>query len=257
MATVEWARLRADELRALASQEAIVVVPVAAIEQHGPHLPVETDTVLTAEVTRRAAEKAAPACKVVVTPVVWSGISEHHMALGGTLSLDFDSFRAVVAGVCRAVHRHGFRRILIVNGHGGNDNAIRVIADQLGPELGIPVAACTYWKLAIEHYPAILDEQPGVQHACEAETSMMLALVGDRVAMDRIKEPSGRKGSDSAELVGPLVHMWRSFKGRSHDGVIGAAAAATAEKGERLLEASAEALAKVLTNEGFWSLSVR
>ena len=114
MAEVEWRRLRADQLREQARQDAIVVLPVAALEQHGPHLPVEVDSLLGEVVALRTARKAtAMGTPTLVLPVLWTGLSEHHMSFGGTVTLDFAAFSALVEGVVRSVLRHGFRRIVL------------------------------------------------------------------------------------------------------------------------------------------------
>jgi creatinine amidohydrolase len=248
--TVEWAELKAAELRARAAEGAIVVVPVAAIEQHGPHLPVLTDSLLCSTVARRGAERAvaAQARPVLVTPTVWSGMSEHHMPFGGTLSLDFPTFSALIGGVCRSLQRHGCGRILLLNGHGGNEAALRVIVEQLSPAFEGVVACVNYWHLAAPQFAQILERQPGVQHACEAETSMVLALRPELVDPTRFAEASFAEGQGP----GGAAYRWRSFAARTASGVIGDPTAASAEKGERLLEAAAAALAELLQNEGFW-----
>jgi creatinine amidohydrolase len=103
---VEWRKLRADQLREKARQDAIVILPVASLEQHGPHLPVEVDSMLGETVAARTAEKAqALGQSVVVLPVLWTGLSEHHMSFGGTVTLDNATFAAVVKGVVRSVLR--------------------------------------------------------------------------------------------------------------------------------------------------------
>jgi creatinine amidohydrolase len=248
--TVGWAELKAAELRARAAEGAIVVVPVAAIEQHGPHLPVFTDSLLCSTVARRGAELAvaANASPVLVTPTVWSGLSEHHMPFGGTLSLDFATFSALIGGVCRALQRHGFGRILLLNGHGGNEAALRVIVDQLSPAFEGVVACANYWHLAALEFAEILERQPGVQHACEAETSMVLALRPELVDPTRFAEASFAEGKGP----GGAAYRWRSFAARTASGVIGDPTAASAEKGERLLGAAAAALADLLRNQAFW-----
>ena len=248
--TVEWAELKAADLRAQAAQGAIAVVPVAAIEQHGPHLPVITDSLLCATVARRGAERAVAAQDrpVLVTPTVWSGLSEHHMPFGGTLSLDFPAFSALVGGVCRALQRHGCGRILLLNGHGGNEAALRVIVDQLSPTFEGVVACVNYWHLAALEFAQILERQAGVQHACEAETSMVLALRPELVDSSRFAEASFAEGKSP----GGAAYRWRSFAARTASGVIGDPTAASAEKGERLLDAAAAALADLLQNEAFW-----
>src|ERR671919_1543432 len=137
---LEWARLKASELRALAERDAIVVVPVAAIEQHGPHLPVMVDSLLCAEVALRTARRVAARRPVVVAPTVWSGLSEHHMPFGGTITLDYPTFHALLRCVCRSLERHGFGRILLLNGHGGNEAALRVVVEQLSAESELVLA---------------------------------------------------------------------------------------------------------------------
>ena len=145
MAEIEWRKLRADQLRERAARDAIVIVPIASLEQHGPHLPVEVDTLLGETIAARAAEKiAARAQGVVVLPVLWTGLSEHHMSFGGTITLDNAAFAAVVEGVVRSVQRHGFRRIVLLNAHGGNENALRTITDDLTPKLRLPIVQFTY-----------------------------------------------------------------------------------------------------------------
>jgi creatinine amidohydrolase len=248
--TVEWAEFKAAELRARAADGAIVVVPVAAIEQHGPHLPVITDSLLCSTVARRGAERAVAAkgAPVLVTPTVWSGLSEHHMPFGGTLSLDFPTFSALIGGLCRALQRHGFGRVLLLNGHGGNEAGLRVIVDQLSPAFEGLVACASYWHLAALQFAEILERQPGVQHACEAETSMVLALRPELVDRTRFAEASFAEGKSP----GGAAYRWRSFAARTASGVIGDPTVASAEKGERLLEAAAAALADLLQNEAFW-----
>src|SRR3954452_24742605 len=98
---IGWLRLKAAELRDLATRDAIVIVPVASVEQHGPHLPVQVDTLLAGEIGRRAARALADRVPVVVAPTVWSGLAEHHMSFGGTITLDLATFHALLRCVCR------------------------------------------------------------------------------------------------------------------------------------------------------------
>jgi creatinine amidohydrolase len=255
MAEVEWRKLRADQLREQAQRDAIVILPVAALEQHGPHLPVEVDTLLGETVALRTARKAvATGTPVVVLPVLWTGLSEHHMSFGGTVTLDFPAFSALVEGVVRSVLRHGFRRIVLLNAHGGNENALRTITDDLTPKLGVPIVQFTYWYAAAVPIAKILETQGGLQHACEAETSMMMAVRPDLVATDRIPLAKSNTTPDVSDVAGGGVYRWRTIGSRSGSGVIGNPEAASAEKGERLFEAIADALAKKLCNAELWQL---
>ena len=165
MIEVEWSRLKAHELRDLANRKAVVILPVAAIEQHGPHLPVMTDTRIGGEVAARAARTAFDKRPTIVAPVVWSGLSEHHMPYGGTLTLDLDTFLGVLRCLIRSVTRHGFTDVLISNSHGGNIRASEVAADQLAQETGATIVSTTYASEAKTAIGSILDDQPGVMHA--------------------------------------------------------------------------------------------
>jgi creatinine amidohydrolase len=254
MVEIEWRRLRADQLRERAKEDAIVVVPVAAIEQHGPHLPVEVDSLLGETVALRTARLVAEKEPIVVLPCLWTGISEHHMSFGGTITLDFPTFSAVVTGICQSVVRHGFRRIVLLNGHGGNDNALRVLADELTPKLGVPIAQMTYWYAAAKPIAAILERQTALLHACEAETSMTMALRPELVAEDRIRMAEVNLTPDPKDVVGPGIYRWQSLVARSSAGVIGFPSAASKEKGDRLIAAIAEDLAAKLVNKDFWAL---
>jgi len=247
----EWRKLRADQLRDMAKQDAIVILPVASLEQHGPHLPVEVDSMLGETVAARTAAKvAAKGQAVVVLPVLWTGLSEHHMSFGGTITLDNAAFAAVVEGVVRSILRHGFKKIVLLNAHGGNENALRAITDDLTPKLGVPIVQFTYWYAAAVPIAKILETQGGLSHACEAETSMMMAVRPDLVAEDRIPLAKSNTTGD----ISSGVYRWRSIGSRSASGVIGNPEAATREKGERLFDAISTAVADKLCDKDLWDL---
>ena len=248
MVEVEWARLKAHEVREMATRNAVAIVPVAALEQHGPHLPVMVDTRLAGEVGRRTALRAAGAgLPALVLPVIWHGLSEHHMPFGGTVTLDSRSFFLAIRGVVHSVARHGFGRILILNGHGGNIVAAQVAAQDLSLELELPVVAATYWLEAASRFAEILDVQDNVMHAGEAETSMMMVLEPDLV--DRSDLEAARGPMDAQFLrAGRGSYRWRALHHVTHNGVIGDPSAATAGKGERLLAAAAESLFELISD---------
>jgi len=247
----EWRRLRADELRERAGADAMVILPVASLEQHGPHLPVEVDTLLGETIAHRAAAAiAARGEQALVLPAIWTGLSEHHMSFGGTVTLDEPTFAALIEGVVRSVLRHGFRRIVLLNAHGGNENALRTITDALTPKLGVPIVQLTYWYAAAAAIAGILERQTALAHACEAETSMMLAIRPELVARERIPLARANRSPEPA----PGVYRWRTIAARSASGVIGEPEAATAAKGERLLAAIAEAVAAKLCDPELWQL---
>jgi creatinine amidohydrolase len=258
MRTIEWARLRANELRRCADEDAIVVIPIGATEQHGPHLPVMVDYRLAHEVAIRAARLAVDHEPIVVTPVIPFGMSEHHISLGGTLTFDFATMQAVVRCVCESAIRQGFRRLFILNGHGGNIAALETIVTELTVVHRLPIACSTYWQIASEEISALLDRQAGVLHACEAETSMVMAIEGPDVDEDVLPQCQGEliPGASAISGVNPGVYRWRQLGTRSLNGVIGDASTANANKGERLLNAIADRVAQTLRSPELWSAPI-
>jgi len=249
---IYWEQLRSPQLKSLADANAIVVVPVGSIEQHGPHLPVKVDALLATEVARRAALKIQTHQPILVTPTVWCGLAEHHMDFCGTLTLDFETFHALLRNLCRSIRHHGFRRIFLLNGHGGNIAALNVICSELVRELeGLRVVSGTYWTLpeVAEKFAEILEVQQNVRHAGEAETSMMLALESELVDQSILNQADG---TPEIPFYGSGVSRWVSFKEVSANGVIGSPSVATAAKGELLLEVASEGIAGVLQDPELW-----
>lgn len=245
-----WERLTAPELRALAERDALVLLPVASLEQHGPHLPVWTDSLIGHATCLRAAEIAAQDLPAVVLPPLWLGLSEHHFPFGGTISLDYAAFHAVLRCVTRSILADGFRRLFLVNSHGGNIDPLAVSARELAHEFAIPVATTSPPRLAAAAIAGILDTQPGMQHACEAETSLWLALDPAQVRRDRIADtisPGGFSTGDAA-----VTRFWSFAERAPVTGVRGDPRAATAEKGHRILAAMAEALARAMRDPATW-----
>ncbi len=248
---VEWQRLTAEELSARAAAGgAVALIPVASLEQHGPHLATGVDMVLTEAVARETALRmTVPAA---VTPVVWTGLAEHHMDFGGTVTLDAAAFHAVLRGVARSAARCGFGRIALLNGHGGNAEAVALAASELAGELGVAVAGGTCWHIAADAIAPLLEDQPGLMHACEAETSLMMHLAPSDVRTGRLAAAHGPLSTRPPGQPAALVRR-RSFRAASATGVIGDARRASAAKGEAILAAAAERLAAVLSDPAVWA----
>jgi creatinine amidohydrolase len=250
---VLWSRMTAAALREAAAKDAIVLLPVASTEQHGPHLAVSVDTVLCGEVCRRTALKIATKRPVVVAPTVWMGLAEHHVAFGGTFTLSLTTYHALLRDLCNSILRAGFRKILIVNGHGGNMAALTALTTDLAHDLSAPIATTSYWNLPHETgaFAKVLETQTGVQHACEAETSMMMAAAPDLVDRSRLGDAHGPGGPMGSAFGG--LYLWRSFKDLTPSGVRGDARKATAAKGEALMEIASDLLAAELIAGRPWS----
>ena len=217
----QWQYLRRSEFASLAQQDAVVIVPVGSIEQHGEHLPINTDASNCHSVAIRAAE-SIDSFPVLVLPVVWPGYSAHHMVHPGTITLSFDTFVRVLTEVGVCVHAHGFRKILFLNGHGGNSAIISSMRLKLAAEHSISVVGYTYWDLpgVAAAWRSICETDKGfVGHAAEIETSLQLYLQPELVDMN---------------------------KARWVPGVYGDPTHATREKGEQLFNAAVAGLIDVL-----------
>lgn len=254
MAEVEWNRLSAPELNQRAKAGAIVLFPVASTEQHGPHLATGVDTFLCGEVCRRAAvrlvEQGQPA---VVAPTLWMGLAEHHIAFGGTFTLSVRTYQALLTDLTRSILRAGFKRIVIVNGHGGNIAALNALNGEIAREIGAELAVTTYFSLAAAIAPSLLEDQRTIHHACEAETSMMMAAKPELVDHAHLAEAFGPIPADGQSPLSAPLNRWRSFTEITPSGVIGDARRSNPEKGEKLLEACAAALAQRLAKGEPWA----
>jgi creatinine amidohydrolase len=251
--SVLWKELTAEELRGKAAADAIVVLPVASMEQHGPHLPVGVDTILCEGVCKAGAEAVAADVPVVVAPTLWCGMAEHHMAFGGTFTFDIPTYRAVLLALLKSIDRHGFKRVLIVNGHGGNIAALNAFLPDFARETGLNVRAATYFELAASELAPVLEDQTTVHHACEVETSLMMVLAPGTVKHERVPEAFGAMGNSKRPSGWYLVPTrFRSFKEVTPSGVLGDARRASREKGEKVLALCVEGLAATLRNPKVW-----
>jgi len=254
---VEWARLQAAEIKALAARDAIVILPIGATEQHG-HLPTMVDFCLVNAVALRAASLIAANEPVVVTPVIPFGMSEHHLSIGGTLTLDFATMQAVIRQLASSLIRQGFRRLFILNGHGGNNAALEVIIDELTMEHRISIAGGAYWEIAKEAIAAILENEPIFGHAGEAETSMMMVAAGVTVDAGVLAKAHGDYLPEKSyiERVNQSIYRWRQLSSITPTGVMGDAIAASPEKGERLMAAIATVVAQSIVEPRLWSTPI-
>ncbi|MBN2291705.1 MAG: creatininase family protein, partial [Pirellulales bacterium] len=231
-----------------------VIVPVAATEQHGKHLPVGTDS-MTVEVILHRLETSFDG-RLLIVPTLTVGCSEHHMSFPGTLTLSHETFRRWVADVVDSIARNGFRRIVLLNSHGGNSAICAVLGEQLGQRYPqIEILVTTWWSAAAERLRKIQDGSLGsVGHACEFETSIIQAIAPDRVDIsaqvdDGIQHPPESMHFDM--LHGPAASCYRPFDKLSRTGVFGSPSLASAEKGERILTETIAALRELITE--FWS----
>lgn len=175
-----------DEVKEKVS-DGVVIIPVGAIEQHGPHLPLNTDTVIIEEITDKVCEFFEGEYPVLKIPVVSYGNSHHHFPFP-TLSLTSESLISVLKDLTKSLVTFGCKNIIILNSHGGNDEAIRIVARDISRECQVSIGAASYWTIAWERLvkecgALDLGRVPG--HAGGFETSLMLALRPNNVRLDR------------------------------------------------------------------------
>ena len=236
----------------------VVVVPLGSLEQHGHHLPMLTDTMIITEVARRAESELGEEARFL--PTLWLGASHHHLAYAGTISLSNDLYVKVIEDLLESLILGGFRRIFLLNGHGGNITPGRQALYNVQlrhkdiPELFL--AFSSWWALAADQVAAIPDLHAHmVTHACEQETSMILRLRPELVDMDSAK---GTNISFESAFYVPdfsapsRVDVPRTFDQLSKTGAFGHPELATAEKGEALFQAAAGEVVKVVREFARW-----
>ncbi len=227
-----------------------VILPIAAVEQHGHHLPLDTDSRLLGEIVQRV--EHAMSSELLIAPLMWLGNSHHHLDFSGTLSAEPRLYLDLVVSLVENILHHGFRRILVLNGHGGNDipgkQALFEVRQKYRDKEDLLLLFTTYWSLGTrpwEAMPTIQQREMG--HACEWETSMIMRiaphLVRSDVAMDEI--PFGNPFL-------PASRAWVT-QDRSDRGHIGKPHCASAEKGEHLLSSFAADVQSLVTRMRTWN----
>lgn len=240
-----WEELTAGELVQAAESNALVLVPVGALEQHGPHLATGVDELLATETCRRLAERLSSNRRVIITPALWCGLSEHHMRFGGTFTVRLATYQALLSDICGSIHRAGFNDVLIINGHGGNMTALNALVNELFRTLPIRVAVATYATFSPQVVDDILEDQSSLMHGGEGETSLMLAAYPHLVRADRLDEAAGPNIALAHDSFAS-IYSYMSLADVSPNGVGGNASRASAAKGEKLFDAFVTGLADAI-----------
>ncbi len=238
---MRFAEMTAPEIRRIDRQRVVVVAPVAACEQHSDHLPVATDTILVTAVAEAAEQQATQA--LLLLPTLWLGASHHHLRFGGTLSVPVETHVALLREFFKPILDDGFSRLLVLNGHGGNIDTMQTALRSIQPNYPrCLLAAASYWDLAQSELAALADGPRKLMgHACEFETSMMLALRPDLVRNHLIRDDIEPEIAAFRGLF--LAHDMRQ---RTDHGAVGYCQLATAEKGEKMVAAAAARVVQVV-----------
>lgn len=228
------------EVDAVDRSHTLVVGCVAATEQHSHHLPLSTDSTIGTAILQRLNARLPD--RTLILPTVWLGCSHHHLDFPGSLSTRWEHMLATIRDISESVLRHGFAKLLWLNSHGGNQAVLGVAVQQLADaHKDATIVAATYWTMAAKELNALRESSPGgIGHACELETSIMLAVAPHLVHMDRAEADGMQPASEFSQgemLIPPCVTVPRPFKAFTHHGGFGDPTIASAEKGERFLAA--------------------
>lgn len=251
-------KLTWEEAADRAKAGAVVLLPLGTTEQHGRHLPLDTDAYIAEHLCERIAlEAQTRGLTVLVAPVLNYGVSWYHRHFAGTMWLPPELFIQVVIELCKSLSHHGFTRKVLVNCHGGNAASLTVAINRFYDETGERVLLAQWWELAGDLIKEMMTS--GVIHAEQAETSLALAL-GQRALMDK----ASRDAFERSKAVLEHGHTWSRhakydamFKGGfvnppmdkieeiSESGVVGDATRANAEEGRRILDTVVTRLVEV------------
>lgn len=247
-----WEQLTSAQL-ATVDRFRPVVLPLGAVEQHGPHLPLATDRILVDHFCRQIDRHLGD--EVLILPTISVGYSRHHDDFPGTLSVAHETLLQQIVQVAGSALHLGMTSLLILNAHGGNEGVAQVALEQIGHRWpACRVVRTTWWQVAAEDLLSISTSGPGgVGHACELETSLLLAI--DSRLVDETAIPARENKSwyswDTADMLRPgAATIYRRFADVSSTGVFGDPRAASAEKGHQISDVVTRRLVDLLRSLG-------
>jgi creatinine amidohydrolase len=251
-----YEKLTWPEINDAIDMQKVCIVPCGAVEQHGPHLPLDVDLVCPGGIAKGAGMTMPD--KILVLPIVAYGYTGHVMDFPGTINNDFEHFMHHVLDITKSLAYHGFKKIILLNGHGSNWPNLDLVARRTNLETDAECTPICWWQL-LSVDPAFMkgwreSKFPGgCAHACELETSLYLYLDGDNVRKDLIKNGDISFNNDNSPFnwvdllgAGPATTIsWTSSY--SDTGVLGQPELATAEKGKRAYEEAVKQLCRYVT----------
>jgi creatinine amidohydrolase len=238
MEKIFWGDYTTCEMKEFMEKDPVVLIPVGAHEQHGPHLAMNTDAVIAESICRRVVEQSEIPC--VMLPCIWVGISEHHMKFCGSLTLKHATMSALLYDILESLARSGIRKVLAVNSHGGNMVPLNEALTRASVAYGGTFALLTYWNLISKEIASMRkSEYGGISHACEMETALQLYLDPRNVRRDRLPPANNVKGGSywSAEMFASnKITMYQPYDRLAPQGHIGDPRKATAEFGKAVFD---------------------
>ncbi|QDU13900.1 Creatinine amidohydrolase [Gimesia maris] len=226
---MKYAEMTAVELKKISREETLVILPIAAVEQHGPHMPTGTDDIICTAVAEKVEERLKE--KIVLLPTLWLGASQHHLRWGATLTSRVENYETLLCEICESLLKAGFRRVMILNGHGGNIGPMQIALRRLQVDFpNCQLLAASYWSIAEEEIASVMQgDCKTVGHACEAETSLIMYLRPELVRSARVEN-----FDDYAPDVVDGVYVCRDMFQRTSAGATGRPDLASAEKGDKM-----------------------
>lgn len=242
------AHLTWTDIAGLDKEEGVVILPIGAVEQHGPHLPTLTDTLIVTRLLDAALAQLSHDVRAWALPCIPYGKSNEHTGFPGTLSLSSATLNAILHELAQGVADAGFRRLLFVNGHGGNVALLEAAARDIRTATGLLCFCAQPSFLLVPPFPITDEERRLGFHAGEIETSLLLSLAPQMVHMERAIAHYADFPDTGTPLFffGPAMTAWLS-QDWSASGVFGDATLGTARKGEALMFAATERLAQLIT----------
>jgi creatinine amidohydrolase len=234
-----WQDMPSSAFRALPSNT-VAILPVGAIEQHGPHLPVYVDSCINSELLARALASAPEDLPITALPLQAVGKSDEHISFPGTLTVSANVLAELLIDIGRSVRRAGVRRLILLNSHGGQPQIMDIVARTLRVELGMFVVNAAWSKMGMPSGLFSPEECMHGIHAGEIETSLMLHLRPDLVDMDKATNFVSRSETMQNEFSiltpeGKVGFGWQ-IEDLNPQGACGNASAADAERGRRLTD---------------------
>jgi creatinine amidohydrolase len=255
-----WWDLSADDFRRLEMEKIVAVLPVGAIEQHGPHLPVRVDAAIVDGIMQHAVSRMADDFPALILPTMSVGKSNEHSAFAGTLTLSAETLGRLWYEVCESVHRAGVRKVVFVNSHGGQPQVMEIVCRELRVKLGM-FAVSSQWSrfTDLADLFSATERKHGI-HAGEIETSAMLYLHPDLVDMSLAEDfrSLSQTLETECEMLMPESHAvgfgWQ-MQDINPKGACGNAARADVRRGQAAIDRAADRLIKLISEVANYPLS--